>query len=175
MLTAIQRAKGSELALLDLEIVMGQHFRQINRSKSHRNHREAGEALLDVLFGECFRCGKKEHCANQCPDKGPERAEGQNKSKRNVNRCISGKISFRAAQYCHEEENVYKQPTGLKPIGKKNEVGALANIDAEILLVRINNLLAYQQDILIADSAAVVHMTPKRINKNPMDTVFLPW
>jgi hypothetical protein len=66
VLTTEQSNRGLSLSLMDLELVMGQHYRKLTKQKSKQNKEET-EVLLAGFQGACFACGKKGHRANKCP------------------------------------------------------------------------------------------------------------
>ena len=48
-------------------------------------------------------------------------------------------------------------------MSNRNEVGPLANMDAEALLGMTDKSLAYQSDFWIDDSAEILHMTTTKL------------
>ena len=67
VLTAKESAEGPKLTLMDLELIMGQHYRRLSKRRTGRQVEET-EVLLAGFNGDCFNCGKKGHRANKCPD-----------------------------------------------------------------------------------------------------------
>ena len=66
VLMAEQSNRGLSLSLMDLELVMGQHYRKLSKQKPKQS-RDETEMLLARFQGVCFACGKKGHRANKCP------------------------------------------------------------------------------------------------------------
>jgi gag-polypeptide of LTR copia-type len=61
VLTAVQSANELSLTLSDLAVVMQQPYRQLSRSKNHKNNKDMGEELLGAFHGKCFYCSKSGH------------------------------------------------------------------------------------------------------------------
>ena len=59
-LTAEQSARGADLTLLDLELVMNKYYQQMVRKRGVKRT-EDHEVLLAGFSGACFSCGKKGH------------------------------------------------------------------------------------------------------------------
>jgi Zinc knuckle len=81
ILTAEQSIKGNQLTLHDLEVVMTQHYCQLNRGKLTRKEEE-GEVFLTAVNGACYICGKRGYMANKCPNCDSDSASKKRTSKK---------------------------------------------------------------------------------------------
>ena len=172
VLTAEQRARGDNLKLTDLEIVMNQHWRQMKRNHKGERSDDEGEIVLAAFGGVCYNCNKKGHAANRCPEK-EAKSEGAKKAKFNGKCSNCGKVGHKAADCWEKEENKHKRPKGYKTANERSsgsETGASA-VDGhgpkiEFLLCGMSfpNDVEFLNDpnVWIADTAATVHMTPHR-------------
>jgi hypothetical protein len=107
VLTAEQSNRGLSLSLMDLELVMGQHYRNLTKQKSKQNKDET-EVLLAGFQGAYFACGKKGHRANKCPT----REMKEIKIEKSVNKsCINcGKRGHLAKDCWFKNSNKGKRP-----------------------------------------------------------------
>ena len=98
-----QSKRGNDLTLLDLEVIMHQNWRQLNRKKIVRN--EDNEVLLNAFAGNFFHCGRKGHRANKCPSRNKKVPE----MKRNQKFCINcNKLGHLAKDCWFKESNKSK-------------------------------------------------------------------
>ena len=166
VLTSEERAKGSDLTLLDLEVVMNQHYRKMNKRRQTRQGLES-EVLLSGFQGACFSCGKTGHRANKCPNREKKEQKEHENDKRTSKICINcGKKGHIAKDCWFKASNKDRRPKQFRPAN--NETAALGvyqndkNELNEYLLSSIDNEVINGPDLWIADTAATVHMTPYR-------------
>jgi Reverse transcriptase (RNA-dependent DNA polymerase)/Zinc knuckle len=172
VLTAEQSSKGEDLTLNDLEMVMNQHYRQLNRRKNMKKINDDGEMLLIGANVTCYNCGKNGHMANKCPAQ--EKTNGSKDDKRTSKKCLNCNMKGHLAKDCwFKESNKEKRPPNFKiKESKRNGEEAAVTIDnnnnnninlQEYLLGTTDNEdMMNDPDIWIADTAATVHMTSHR-------------
>jgi Reverse transcriptase (RNA-dependent DNA polymerase) len=159
VLTGEQRAKGDDLSLNDLELIMRQHYRQINRSKTNRRS-DVGEVLLTAS-------GTKQPYKLK---QGQTEKNNENDSQKRIDRkCLNcGKKGHFAANCWYKESNKDKRPPGFRMKSTKTnteEAAIAADTDLQEYLLGLSDQVCVENDpnIWIADTAATVHMTPHRI------------
>jgi Zinc knuckle len=110
-LTIEQRLKGAALTADDLESAMTQHYRCVyggKESNSYSKHDDGTEkeVMLVNIKGNCFKCGKPGHHANDCclSKSGGEKG----KFKRTCHNC--GMTGHAATNCWEKEENKDKRP-----------------------------------------------------------------
>jgi Zinc knuckle len=132
VLMAEQSIKGDQLTLHDLETVMTQQYRQINRGRMTKRDKE-GEVLLTAVHGACYICGKKGHMANKCPN----RESNNTDKKRTSKKCLNCNKKGHLAKDCwFKESNKDKRPPGFVVKSNKDESGE----KAAAMIDDVNNL-----------------------------------
>jgi hypothetical protein len=158
VLMAEQSNRGLSLSLMDLELVMGQHYRKLTKQKSKQNKEET-EVLLAGFQGACFACVKKGHRANKCPVREMKEIKNEKRVSKN---CINfGKRGHLAKDCWFKNSNKSKRPAEFKSADETAAFGAATkerNLE-EYLLGTIDSSQMNNPDIWIADTAATVHMT----------------
>ena len=96
---------------MDLEPVMGQHYRKLTMQKSKQN-KDQTEMLLAGFQGACFACGKKGHRANKCPAR--DKKEINNEKKVNKHCINCGKRGHLAKDCWFKNSNRDKRPAEVK-------------------------------------------------------------
>jgi hypothetical protein len=165
VLTAEESARGSKLTLLDLELIMGQHYRRLSKRRTVRQVEE-NEVLLAGFNGACFNCGKRGHRANKCPERERHNDNGEKKVSKTCINC--GKRGHLAKDCWFKDSNKSRRP---KDFRNQNREAAAVGIDKtvtrdiseEYLLGTMDTDQINSPDIWIADTAATVHMTPYRM------------
>jgi hypothetical protein len=113
--------RGLALSLMDLELVMGQHHRNITKQKSTKNKDET-EVLLAGFQEACFACGKKGHRANKCPTREMKEIKIEKRVNKNCINC--GKIGHLAKDCWFKNSNIGKRPAEFKPADETAALGA---------------------------------------------------
>lgn len=174
ILTAEQRAKGNSLALSDLEEVMTQQYRQVSgNNEGEETDPEFSLAAFSELV--CYRCHKKGHKANACPDKGKtganNRNRGRGKFSGKCNTC--GKEGHKAADCWEDDKNSERRPKWYKQGGGAGNETAASGLDAgssiEYLLTGAGMTfpetvkMLMNPNVFIGDTGATVHMTHSKL------------
>jgi hypothetical protein len=124
ILTGVQSSKAEILTLMDLDMVMGQHYRQLNSAKGqNQSNREVGNVLLGAFQGTFFFFGMSGHRKNEFPARDNNKSKFKKgcKQRKNVKRCINcRKDGHIAINCCYRKANKDKKPPGFKPLGIKN-------------------------------------------------------
>ena len=166
VLTAEQSARGTNLTLLDLELVMNKYYRQMVRRRGVKKA-EDHEVLLAGFSGACFSCGKKGHRANKCPEREPKEKANDKKTNKVCINC--GKRGHIAKDCWFKSANNKPRATDSTNKQSMRRENAAVGIDkeansdiSEYLLGSIDLSVLNDNDIWIADTAVTVHMTPHR-------------
>jgi hypothetical protein len=176
VLTAEQRRRGTDLCVADLEEAMNQFWRQNQSPRTGGNDKNDGNEVslaAGDFGGTCYRCKKKGHRANQCPDKkggDAKNVEGKKdykyKKGRFQGKCHNcGKEGHKEADCWFKEENKDKRPEGFKVRSEQGNAGVDSdNNRVEFMLCGMTfpntQELLMDPNVWIADTAATVHMTP---------------
>jgi len=156
VLTSEQIIKKDALTLMDLEIVMGQHYRQINRKKSMRKAID-DELILSAFGGICFHCGKKGHRANQCPNRGESDGNEEKKKPKSFKKCLKcGKRGHLAKECWSKGSSKDEAQRGKKEL---SAAGTDKKSTEEYILCSTSDS-KIDSNLWIADTGASVHMTP---------------
>jgi hypothetical protein len=119
VLTAEQRAWGSNLILDDLEMTMNQHWRQIGDTT--KNAGDSGgkdeivlSAVNKIIY---FKCGGEEgHKASNCPNNGKRTNKHKGNNKKDKRKCFTCRQEGHIAKDCwHAEKNKDKRLRNWKP------------------------------------------------------------
>jgi hypothetical protein len=152
ILTAEQSSKGNQLTLMDLEIIMCQHWRQINQEKVS-NKFDDGEVLLAAFNDKCHR-------ANKCPERSNGKSDAP-KAKKTFKKCLKCGKRDHLVKVCwsknpakNSEEKGVSNETGAVVVNKKNK--------DEYLLSTTDKYGLEDPELWIPDTAATVHMTPHK-------------
>ena len=152
-----ERAKGSNLTLLDLEVVM-------NKRRQAQQGLES-EVMLSGFQGACFMCGKTGHRANKCPNREKkEQKDHENEKKTSKIFINCGKKGHIAKDCWFKDSNKDRRPKHFRHANNETAgLGVVKNDKNELneyLLISIDNEIIIGPDLWIADTAATVHSTP---------------
>jgi hypothetical protein len=121
LLTTEQHTKGASITLSNLEVVMGQYWRQTKSAREKSGTSEDDSEFSLVTFdGKSFPCGKEEHMGKDCPDDLKNKNNTSNNRKKKLNgKCFNCGKEGHMSKDCwvQKEENTDKRPKGWKSQG----------------------------------------------------------
>ena len=135
VLTSEQRRLGTAITMGDLQSAMNQQWRATHGG-AHNKNDGVEEMNLSAFNGECYKCGKQGHRANDCKSKGKGRGKMNGKSGQKFKgECFHcGKKGHRETDCWQKDKNSKKRPDGYNKPGQESGLASGDGLEYEYLL-----------------------------------------